>query len=132
MRLWKRRGPKPGRRNPPKDGPEWKDCRIPVPKLALKRGAEPTLTPPRKPDEENPPRKLELEEEDPPRPMDAPPREPPCIWAGKGAARIAMDNAAMASQRRIRGIIALVGTLNCQIFAELLGLPRVRWRAFSA
>ena len=50
--------------------------------------------------------------------MDPPPREPPCIWASKGAADVAMDNAAMANQRRMRGIIARAGALNCQIFGK--------------
>ena len=72
------------------------------------------LAPLRKPEEENPLR----EAEKPPRAMEPPPWEPPCIWASKGAAEVARDNAAMANQRRMRGIIALAGALNCQIFAE--------------
>ena len=83
---------------------------MPVPKLVPKCGAELMPAPPRKPDEENPPC-----------PIDAPPpREPPCIWANKGTASNATDNAAMANQRRIQGIIALSGALNCQIFIQVL------------
>ena len=89
---------------------------MPELKLPPKRDPTPKLPPPRKPEEANPPR--EPDEENPPRPMDPPPREPPCIWASKGAADVAMDNAAMANQRRMRGIIARAGALNCQIFGK--------------
>src|SRR6266852_479521 len=90
---------------------------MPVLKLPPKRDPTPKLPPPRKPGEENPPRKPD--EENPPRPMDHPPRELPCVWASKGAAEVARDNAAMANQRSMRAIITLVGAPVCQIIHEL-------------
>src|SRR5450432_1644630 len=117
MRLPKRRGPKAGRRNPPNEGPEWKlGWRKPVPKLAPERGAPLMRAPPRNPDDENPPR-----------PIEDPPREPPCVWAGKGVASSAEDNAVMANQRRIPTIIAPAAHLNCQILVDVGASVRVRY-----